>query len=65
MQYYIYILSSKYKRLYIGVTSNLERRLFEHRHKLIKGFTERYNIDRLVYFEVFSDIHKLLTEKHS
>ena len=60
MQYYIYILSSKYKKLYIGVTNNIERRLYEHRHKLIKGFTAKYNIDRLVYFEVFSDIHQAI-----
>jgi putative endonuclease len=55
MTYYVYILSSKYKKLYIGVTNNLERRLYEHKNKLIKGFTSKYNIDRLVYYETFSD----------
>ena len=52
--YYIYILSSfKNKRLYIGLTSNLPKRVYEHKEKLIEGHTSKYNIDRLVYFEVF------------
>lgn len=42
--------------MYIGVTNNLERRLFEHKNKLLKGFTEKYNLDKLVYFETTSDI---------
>ena len=53
---YIYILSSKSRRLYVGVTNNLERRLCEHKQKLVPGFTKRYNIDRLVYFEQADDI---------
>jgi putative endonuclease len=40
--------------LYTGMTNNLERRLYEHRHKLTPGFTTRYNVTKLVYFEVFS-----------
>jgi len=54
--YYVYLLASKSRRLYIGVTNNLERRLFEHREKLVEGFTKRYNIDRLVYFEQTEDV---------
>ena len=55
--YYVYILSNwDDSVLYIGVTSNLERRLFEHKHHLVKGFTEKYNVSKLVYFECTSDI---------
>ena len=41
--------------LYIGVTSNLMRRVWEHKNKIIKGFTSRYNVDKLVYFEIYED----------
>ena len=52
MQYYIYILSNKANTvLYIGVTNNLARRVYEHQEKLVKGFTEKYNINKLVYYE--------------
>ena len=50
-QFYVYILSSKSKALYIGVTNNLERRLSEHRDKTNKGYTAKYNINRLMYYE--------------
>jgi len=54
---YIYILfNHKYGTLYTGVTSNLIRRVYEHKNKLIAGFTKRYNIDKLGYYETFSDI---------
>ena len=43
--------------LYIGVTNNLARRVYEHREKLIPGFTQKYNLTKLVYFEVFEDIN--------
>lgn len=42
--------------MYLGVTNNLERRVYEHRNKLIKGFTEKYNVNKLVYFEETSDV---------
>lgn len=52
--YYVYILSSQRNgTLYIGVTSNLQRRVYEHKNKLVPGFTKRYAIDQLVYFESF------------
>jgi putative endonuclease len=54
--YWVYILASRSRTLYIGVTNNLERRLFEHQNKLVRGFTSQYNIDRLVYFEETSDV---------
>ncbi|TDQ27577.1 MULTISPECIES: GIY-YIG nuclease family protein [Tenacibaculum] len=51
-QYYIYIITNKKDGvLYIGVTNNLERRIFEHKNKLIKGFSSKYNLDKLIYFE--------------
>ncbi len=52
--YWVYILTNKSNTLYIGITSNLEKRLFEHKNKLVKGFTEKYNIDKLIYFEEYS-----------
>ena len=56
-QYYIYILAShKNGTLYNGVTNNLERRVFEHKNKINSGFTSKYNIDKLVYFEAFGFI---------
>lgn len=54
--YYVYILTNKSKTLYTGVTNDLKRRLYEHKNKLIPGFTSRYRIDKLVYFEETNDI---------
>ena len=54
--YYVYIVASKSRTLYTGVTNNLEKRVFQHKHKLLPGFTQKYNIDRLVYFENWGDI---------
>ena len=64
-QYFIYIVSSYCnKKLYIGMTSNLKKRIWEHKNKVIKGHTETYNKNRLVYFEVFSDSENaILREK--
>jgi len=53
-QYYVYILTNKSKTLYTGVTNNLSRRLYEHKNKLIDGFTKKYNIDKLVYYEIYN-----------
>ena len=49
-------MASKSKTLYTGVTDDLVRRVYEHKNKLIKGFTEKYNITRLVYYEVTNDV---------
>jgi putative endonuclease len=64
-QYYIYILASqKNGTLYIGVTNNIERRVLEHKEKINQGFSSRYNISRLVYFETFQYINDaILREK--
>lgn len=57
-QYYVYILSKiKNGTLYIGVTNDLERRMFEHKHKLVLGFTSKYGLDKLMYFEQFQYIN--------
>jgi putative endonuclease len=54
--YYVYILASRRNgTLYIGVTSDLIKRTWEHKNKVIEGFTKRYSVDKLVYFEQFSD----------
>jgi putative endonuclease len=53
--YYVYIMTNKSRTLYTGVTNNLSRRVFEHKNKLIEGFTKKYNIDKLVYFEIFNN----------
>ena len=56
-EYYVYILSNKINStLYIGMTNDLKRRIFEHKNKLIHGFTEKYNVNKLVYFETVSDV---------
>ena len=55
--YYVYILTTKNnKMLYVGVTNNLERRVWEHKQKEIPGYTERYNVNKLVYYQEFTDI---------
>ena len=55
--YYVYILTnSKHSVLYIGVTNDLQRRCFEHSKKIIKGFTSKYNVDKLIYYEKFDYI---------
>jgi putative endonuclease len=56
-QYYVYIMSSKSRTLYTGTTDNLVRRVYEHKNKLIDGFTKKYNISRLAYFEVTDNIY--------
>jgi putative endonuclease len=55
--YYVYILTNKSNRvLYTGVTNDLERRMYEHKNKLIPGFTEKYNVNKLVYFDQTTDV---------
>ena len=51
------------KVMYLGVTNNLERRVYDHRNKLIKGFTEKYNVNKLVYFEETSDVAVAITRE--
>jgi putative endonuclease len=61
---YVYILASKpYGTLYIGVTSNLVRRIWQHREGVIDGFTKKYGVKRLVWYEVHSDIVSAITRE--
>jgi len=55
-EYYVYILSNKSGTLYTGVTNNLEQRVYQHRTKMVEGFTKKYNINMLLYFESTNDI---------
>lgn len=54
--YFVYILSNKSGTLYIGVTSDLKKRIYQHRSKLVDGFSKKYNLNKLLYFEQVTDI---------
>lgn len=56
-QYYVYIMTNRSRTLYTGMTNNLERRVYDHKNKITPGFTSKYNIDRLVYYEATNDVH--------
>ena len=55
-EYYVYMMSSSSGTLYVGMTNNLERRVYEHKTKQIDGFTKKYNVTRLVYYEETNDV---------
>jgi putative endonuclease len=55
-QYYVYIMTNNSRTLYTGVTDNLVRRVYEHKNKLIEGFTQKYNITKLVHYEITGDV---------
>jgi len=60
-QYFVYILTNKNNRvLYIGVTNNLERRIYEHKNKLIEGFSKKYNLQKLVYYEITNNVDSVI-----
>ncbi len=59
--YYVYIVSSyENKKIYIGVTSNLKKRIYEHKNKIIEGHAKKYNKNRLVYFEIYNAIENVI-----
>ena len=63
-QYCVYILTNKSNTvLYIGVTNNLPRRIFEHKNKLVEGFTSKYKLDKLVYFEQTENVMSALNRE--
>jgi putative endonuclease len=62
-EYYIYIMTNKSRTLYTGVTNNLMRRVDEHKNKLTKGFTSKYNIQFLVYYEMTTDVHAAIARE--
>lgn len=64
MSYYVYIITNQYNKvIYTGMTRDLIRRVYEHRNKLVAGFTKRYNVVKLVYYEVFSDPHSAIARE--
>ena len=62
--YYVYLMTNwNNKVMYLGVTNDLECRVYEHKNKLIKGFTDKYNVNKLVYFEDTSDVAAAITRE--
>ena len=62
-QYYVYILTNNSKTLYTGVTNNLPRRIYEHKNKLVEGFTKKYNLTKLVYYEISEDVRSAIARE--
>jgi len=63
-QYYVYIMTNKHNTvLYTGVTNDLKKRAWQHREKLVEGFTKRYNVTKLVYYEVSSDVQAAIARE--
>ena len=62
-EYFVYILTNRSGTLYTGMRNDLHARVYEHKHKLTKGFTSRYNIDRLVYFEAYTDVREAIARE--
>ena len=62
--FYVYILTNwNDEVMYIGMTNNLERRLYEHKNKLVEGFTKKYNVNKLVYYEQGNDVHAAIARE--
>ena len=61
--YYVYIMASKSGTLYIGVTNNLEKRVWEHKNEIFKGFSKKYECKKLVYYEDYNEIHIAITRE--
>ena len=63
-QYYVYVLTNKSNNvLYTGVTNSLSRRVFEHKQKLTPGFTKKYNLIKLVYYEIFDNVYDAINRE--
>lgn len=62
-QFYVYIMTSRNRTLYIGVTNDLTRRVFEHKQGLPNGFTEKYNVSSLVFYEETSDVEAAIARE--
>ena len=63
-QYYVYIMTNKHNNvLYTGITNDLKKRTYEHKGKLVDGFTKRYNINKLIYYEVFDNSYSAITRE--
>jgi putative endonuclease len=61
--YFVYILTNRSGTLYVGMTNDLRRRVYQHKNKLIEGFTSRYKIDRLVYFESTTSVRSAIARE--
>ena len=62
--YYVYILASKRNgTLYIGITNNLMNRVYEHKHVMVKGFTKKYHVDKLLYYEETNDVNSAISRE--
>ena len=62
-QYDVYLMANESRMLYTGVTNDLARRMWEHKHKLLSSFTKRYNLTRLVYYEVTPDVRAAIARE--
>jgi len=62
-RYYVYIMSNVARTIYVGVTNDLERRVYQHKHKLIEGFTSKYNLTNLVYYAETNDIREAIARE--
>jgi len=62
-QYYVYIMTNKSRTLYVGMTNDLQRRVYQHKQKLVEGFTQKYNITMLAYYEVTNEVHAALARE--
>ena len=62
-QYYVYILTNRTRTLYVGVTNDLERRMYEHKNKLVPGFTSKYNITWVAHYEQTSDVESAIARE--
>ena len=64
MPYYVYILAStKNGTLYIGLTNNLIKRVYEHKNDLVEGFTKKYQVHNLVYYEIFDSVYEAISRE--
>lgn len=61
--YYVYIMTSYRGTLYTGITNDLTRRVYEHRHKLVEGFTSKYNVTKLAYYEATTDVQSAIARE--
>ena len=63
-QYYVYIMTNQYNKvLYTGFTNDLQRRVSEHKSKLIEGFTKKYSVTKLVYYEIYEDSYTAISRE--
>jgi putative endonuclease len=63
-RYYVYLLTNwNHRVMYVGFTNDLKRRVYEHQEKLVKGFTEKYNVNKLVYFEETTDVNAAIARE--